>query len=193
MAADRRSYDMGGSGEATVKLIKLLAVGVSVFLVIVCKFSLTVEANGDAFEIYRGHSGHYEVVVAVLPEIPAVGTVYFSVTPLVTGTLELVSDAHVDIIARHQNGEPAYRARALNSPISPRYYETKILIEEAGEWTLSLTVNSDRLGRADFEIPFNVRAQSIGAGGAGGFVFLGVFLVLAGGTMYIWRSSRRRK
>ncbi len=84
-------------------------------------------------------------------------------------------------------------ADVLHSPASPRYYETNLLIEEAGEWTLSLTVTSDRLGRADFEVPVTVEAQAIGAGSAGTFVFLVVLLVLAGGSAYVWRTARRRQ
>jgi hypothetical protein len=173
-------------------VVKLLILAGAPLLAIVFH-SPTAAANGDAFEIFRGREGSYEVVVAVLPEAPAVGTVHFSITPLDAGTLELVADAQVVIVATHESGEPAYQARALNSPASPRYYETNLLIEEAGEWTLSLTVTSDRLGRADFQVPLTVQKLSIGSGVAGGFVFLVVLFVLAGGSAYLWRSARGRR
>ena len=42
--------------------------------------SSTVEAHGE--EVLRERAGSYEVVVAILPERPAIGTVHFSITPL---------------------------------------------------------------------------------------------------------------
>jgi hypothetical protein len=173
-------------------VVKLLIM-VGAPLLAMVSFFPPVAANGDAVEIFRGREGNYEIVVAVLPEVPAVGTVHFSITLLEAATSEFVTDAQVVIVARHESGEPAYRARALSSPASPRYYETNILIEAAGKWVLSLTVSSDRLGRADFEAPLTVEAVSIASGASGGFVFLGVLLVLAGGSAYLWRTARRRR
>ena len=184
---------MACRGTALVRDVVKLLIMVGAPLLAMVSFFPPVAANGDAVEIFRGREGHYEIVVAVLPEVPAVGTVHFSITLLEAATSEFVTDAQVVIVARHESGEPAYRARALSSPASPRYYETNILIEAAGKWVLSLTASSDRLGRADFEAPLTVEAVSIASGASGGFVFLVVLLVLAGGSAYLWRTARRRR
>ena len=175
-----------------VDFVKLLIVVGAPLLVVVSQL-LPVAANGEAVEVFRGRQGGYEVVVAIRPETPAVGTVHFSVTPLDADTSELVADAEVVIVARHESGDPAYILRALNSPSSPRYYETNILFEEPGEWTITLTVTSEGRGEADLELPLTVEAPSIEAGTAGAFVFLAVLLTLAGGSLYLWRTARRRQ
>ena len=42
-------------------------------------------------------------------------------------------------------------------------------------------------------MPLTVEAPSIGAGTAGAFVFLAVLLALASGSLYLWRTARRRQ
>ena len=147
--------------------------------------------NGDTVEIYRGRQGSYEIIVGILPGEPRLGTVHFSITPLDFATLLPVADAEIIIVAKDQQGMPIYQARALNTPEFPQYYDANITFESAGFWTMVVDVSEDELGEATVQIALAVEVQSIGAGKYGGLVFLIVFLVLIGGALYVWYSSRR--
>ena len=148
-------------------------------------------ANGEAVEIFRGREGPYEVIVAVLPEQPVVGTVHFSITPLNAATLLPVGDAKIVIVANNPRGEPTYQARALNTPDAPRYYEANITFESPGAWTLEIEVQSDDLGNVTITVPFDVGEQAIDPGSAGALVLLLVVMALVGGSLYVWYSARR--
>ncbi len=150
-------------------------------------------ADGDAVEIFRGRQVAYEVVVGVLPETPKVGIIHFFITPLEEATLAPVDDAEIIIVADDPSGRPAYQARALDLPDSPVLYEASIKFESAGSWLLRIIVRTDALGEATFTVPLEIAEQPITPGTAGGFVFLGVFVVLIGGAIYIWYSVRRRR
>ena len=103
--------------------------------------SSTVEAHGD--EIVRERAGPYEVVVAILPERPAIGTVHFSITPLDASDGQLVTQAKIWLTAHDEKGDPVYAARAVNLPATPRYYDTNVKFEEAGTWTIELTLEQE--------------------------------------------------
>ena len=150
-------------------------------------------ANGHAVEIFRGREGSYEIIVAILPEEPVVGTVHFSVTPLDAVTLLPVTDSEIVIVANDSGGEPTYQTRALNTPKSPQHYEANITFESAGRWTLEIEVKSDDLGEVTVTVPLNVGEQSITPGGSGAVVFLVLLAVLAGGAVYVWHSARRQR
>ena len=148
-------------------------------------------ANGGAAEIFRGRAGSYEIVVAILPEKPVVGTVHFSVTLRDIRTSEPVTDAEVDIVAHDPSGQPMYQARALNTPGSPQRYEANISFESPGTWTLAVAVQSERLGSGEVTVPLEVEERAIGPGQVGSVVWLVVVAVLVGGAVYVWHSSRR--
>ena len=159
------------------------------FLLYVLLSSSTVEAHGN--EVLREKAGPYEVVVAILPERPAIGTVHFSITPLDASDGQLVTQVKIWLTAYDEKGEPVYAARAVNLPATPHYYDTNVKFEEAGTWTIELTLEQESLGEASLSFPLEIEAPAIGAGAGGGFVFLGVFAVLIGGAVYLWMSARR--
>ena len=149
-------------------------------------------ANGDAVEIFRGEEGSYGIIVRILPKDPVVGIIHFSVTPLDAQSSLPVTDAIIVIVANNQLGEPSYQVRALNTPASAQDYEANITFESAGTWTLMVEVRSDSLGRAIFAVPVNLEEQPVGPGSVGAIVFLGVFMVLVGGGVYVYYSARRQ-
>ena len=150
-------------------------------------------ANGDAVEIARSRQGQYELVVGIQPETPRVGTIHFSFVPLDASTSLPVTNAVIVVVASTKSGRLAYESRAVNAPSAPQYYDANLTFEEAGEWTLSVSVRSPQLGQAKFEIPFVIQEDMSGPGTEGALVLLAVVFILAGGATYVWHSARRRR
>ena len=169
--------------------MKRIVITVSLLLYALLLSSSTVEAHGD--EVLRERTGAYEIVVAILPERPAVGTVHFSITPLDASNGQLVTQAKIWLTAHDEKGEPVYAARAVNLPATPHYYDTNVKFEAAGTWTIELTLEQESLGEASLSFPLEIEPAAIGAGSGGGFVFMGVFAALIGGAVYLWMSARR--
>lgn len=150
-----------------------------------------VMANGGSFEVFRGTDGPYEISVGVLPKDTAVGTVHFSVSVTDIQRSVTVADAEVVLVASDESGEPIYQARAVNTPTSPLYYDANITFKSAGQWTIRVDVDSGELGPASVNVALDVTEPSLTPGIAGSILFLVVTLVLVGGGLYVWRSSKR--
>ena len=148
-------------------------------------------ANGGAMEIVRKMAGPYEVVVAIQPERPVVGSVHFSITPIDPSTQQVVPNAEIILVANDERGRPTYQSRALSLPHAPRFYDANILFESTGTWTMEVSIRSESLGDAMLTFPLEVEQQSLVPGPAGSAVFLVVFAVLMGGATYVWYSARR--
>lgn len=148
-------------------------------------------ANGGSFEVFRGTDGPYEISVGVLPMDTAVGTVHFSVSVADLQRSVPVADAEVVLVASDESGEPIYQARAVNTPISPLYYDANITFRSAGQWTIRVDIDSGELGPASVNVVLDVTEPSLTPGIAGSILFLSVTLVLVGGGLYVWRSSKR--
>jgi len=146
-----------------------------------------------AVEILREVDGQFEVVVAALPEKPRVGTVHFSVTPLEAATGAVVSNANVTLTVRRGPDQRPIVARAVNTPAAPQYYDANITFTTAGDWSVTVEVQSDELGEATVEMPLRVDDQRITPNSGGGYVLLGVVILLAGGAVHLWLSSRRAR
>ena len=149
------------------------------------------DAHGNVVEIVRERAGPYEVVVAILPERPAVGTVHFSITPLNASNGELVTEAKIVLVASDTAGEPVYQSRAVNLPHTPHFYDANIKFESPGTWTIEISLENESVGDARLSFLLEVEEQAIVPGGAGAVVFLAVFGVLIGGGIYVWRSAKR--
>lgn len=152
-----------------------------------------VEAHGGGTEIYRASSGPYIMVVSVHPEQPKVGAIHLTITPLKQSNSEPILDAEVGIVAYSPDGDRSLRVRALNTPIERRYYDANLTVMAAGTWRVIIDVNSDLLGRMTFNVPFDVAEQSIYPNFAGTFVWLVIIAAIAGGGMYLWYSSSRKR
>ena len=148
-------------------------------------------AHGNVLEIVRERAGPYEVVVAILPERPAVGKVHFSITPMDASSGVLVTDADVVLVANNATGEPIYQSRAVNLPHTPHFYDANIKFESPGTWTMVISLENESVGDARLSFSLEIEEQAIIPARAGAVVFLGVFAVLVGGAVYVWQSARR--
>ena len=146
-----------------------------------------------AVEIFREVDGQFEIVVAALPEKPNVGTVHFSVTPLEAATGAVVSDANVTLTVRRGPDRRPIVARAVNTPAARQYYDANIKFSAAGDWSMTAEVRSDELGEATVEMPLIIDPQRIPPNSAGGYVLLGIVILLVGGAVHLWLSSRRAR
>ncbi len=146
-----------------------------------------------AVEIFREVDGQFEIVVAALPENPKVGIVHFSVTPLEAATGAVVSDANVTLTVRRGPDRRPILARAVNTPAAPQYYDANITFATAGDWSMTVEVRSDELGEANVVWPLRVDEQRITPNSAGGYVLLGIVILLVGGSVHLWLSSRRAR
>ena len=151
----------------------------------------SVSANGDSVEVFRGTEGSYDLTVGAQPARVVVGTVHLTVTPRDAETLRPVNGATIEIVANDPDDRPAYQTRAVNSPAFPQYYDANLTIGYSGTWTLVVTVRSDELGEATFAVPLEVQERRIGTGLAGTLVWVGILLVLSGGGLWVWHSTRR--
>ena len=184
-ASDSRRRQLAPLGLALITTVVVLLMGLIP--------SGNAQANGDTSEFFRGREGQYEIILSILPELPQVGTVHFSITPLDASTSQPVTEAVVTIVANNPKGEPAFRARALNTPATPSYYDANITFNRLGAWTLTLRVESESLGVATITIPFEVAEQGVIPNRAGGIVFLVLFVVIISGGIYVWYSATRRR
>ena len=170
-------------------LLPVLVASTAAFLPAMAGLS---HANGDAVEIFRAQEGAYELVVGVQPSTPVVGRTHLTLTLLNVSTSLPVVHAEIKIVAQKPDGEPAYEVRAVNLPLSIKYYDANITFESPGDWTLMVSVHHDTLGRVTFAVPFHVGEQAVGASLAGTIVWLAVLGTLAGGSVYVWYRARRR-
>lgn len=150
-------------------------------------------AHGDGTEIYRQLGGNYELRVSALPNRPVVGIVHITISPLDAESGRLVPDAQINIVAYDELGNPQYRARAVNTPAAPKYYDANFTIESEGNWILVVETQSDDLGFATFNVPIFVGPQTYTPGLGGIIIWLLVVMAFAGGVTYIWHSSNRAR
>lgn len=143
-------------------------------------------------------AGDFEVGVRWLPPAPQVGIVNIAVNPTVAATGEPVTDARVLIVAERSlvvNGEsvmePDFEVVAVNNPESPAVYRANMKFEEAGNWVLHIQIDSPTTGQAEFRAPIVTLPPPIEPGLEGGWVFLGIVIVLLAGSAYLVISSRR--
>ena len=148
-------------------------------------FSANALADGKGVEIFRAREGAYEIIVGVQPEVPVVGTVHITVTPVDLETSLPVVHAEIVIVAHDPEGVPAYQARAVNLPLAVQYYDANITFESPGDWTLIVDVRHDTLGSAEVSVPLHVGERPFPPGLAGTIVWVAVVLVLAGGAAYL--------
>ncbi len=173
---------------------------ISAFTVVLCLLLATLTAavvwaqSDESFDpLFRRQAGDYEVAVRWLPPAPQVGYVNIALKPTIAATGESVADARILVVAEEAVEEPVFEVVAVNSPDSPTVYRANMKFEEAGNWILHIQVDSPTSGRADFRAPIVVLPAPIEPGLEGGWVFLGIVIVLVGGSIYLFMSSRRAR
>ena len=167
-----------------------LMIGVMILLFV---GSDSISAQSDTVEIFRGKEGPYEAIVGIVPNPPMVGTVHIAVTLVDAETSLPATKASVTIIADNDRGQPTFQVRALNAPSSPETYRGNITFDRAGEWSLRIRVESEGLERATLRVPLLLQGEALTSGMAGTLLWVLVVLVLFGGGLYVWYSSRRHR
>ena len=142
-------------------------------------------------QLFSTQAGPFDIVVSLVPPAPQVGFVNVALKPSLTTTGEAVTDARVLLVAEEEPGSPVFEVVAVNTPDIPRVYRANMKFEEAGNWVLHVQLDSPSHGRADFRAPIVVLPTPIEPGAEGGWVFLGVFIVLLAGALYAVRSIRK--
>ena len=177
---------------------------ISVFAVVMCLLlagiTTVVRAQSDeSFDpLFVRSVGNFDVGVRWLPPAPQVGIVNIAVKPTIAATGETVKDARILLVAERSlvvNGEnviePDFEVVAVNNPEEPTVYRANMKFEEAGNWVLHIQIDSPTAGQADFRAPIVTLPPPIEPGMEGGWVFLGIFIVLLAGSAYLIFSSRR--
>ena len=158
------------------------------------------QSDEDFDPLFVRPAGDFEVAVRWLPPAPQVGFVNVALKPTLAATGESVTDARILIVAERSlviNGEsvtePDFEVVAVNNPESPTVYRANMKFEEAGNWILHIQIDSPTAGQTDFRAPIVTLPPPIEPGMEGGWVFLGIFIVLLAGSAYLVISSRRAR
>jgi len=104
-------------------------------------------------------------------------------------TAQPVTDARVLIKAVSAEGGQQGIAIALNTPANPGTYTARVELDAPGVWRMSVDI-SNQQGHIEIEAPSQVvpipRKST-----AGGLVFVGAFVFIALGALYVTWSVRR--
>ena len=138
---------------------------------------------------YKTEAGPYILNIQEDPSHLSLGTVDYTI--IVSNVLDhsAVSDARVLIWGTHATNGHRGWANALNNPLTPAKYTARVQLEGPGVWEMSIDVMSP-LGRVAIQVP----SQTIPRprlSQSGSLVFIGVFVVLIGATVYATFSIRR--
>ena len=155
-------------------------------------FSLTplgVAAQDERPVIVHYLAGPYEVGVLTQRSKLALGQALFTVFVREAQGGAPVGDAKVLIRTRHNVEGTEGWSFAFNTPNTPEAYRAQITLDAPGIWDAMVEIQGP-LGTGltavgSLHVP-NPRTYS-----AGSFVFVGVFLVLFVGALYLWRTSTR--
>ena len=183
------------------RLFRISSIAVALCLLLAGLTSVARAQSDESFDpLFVRTAGDFEVAVRWLPPAPQVGIVNVALKPTLAATGEPVTDARVLIVAERSlvvNGEsvrePDFEVVAVNNPESPTVYRANMKFEEAGNWILHIQIDSPTAGQADFRAPIVTLPPPIEPGMEGGWVFLGIFIVLLAGSAYLIFSSRRAR
>ncbi len=147
-----------------------------------------VSANGVHVEgvPFSARAGPYNIMVFV---IPRVGNLHMTIYVSPLSSADPVSDAVVQVSGRGPQSAsqivgPVPAVRSLTA-----WYDASLLIEEAGAWVFTLTVESS-LGEATMDIPVEVQESgSINWGVIGAVAF---FLAMAAWLAFVRRRREGR-
>lgn len=185
-----------------IRIFRIFGLAVALCLLLAALTQSTALAQSDEnFDpLFRREVGNFHVAVRWLPPAPQVGFVNIALKPTLAATGESVTDARVLIVAERSlviNGEsvvePDFEVVAVNNPESPTVYRANMKFEEAGNWVLHIQIDSPTSGQADFRAPIVTLPPPIEPGLEGGWVFLGIVIVLLAGSGYLIISSRRAR
>lgn len=172
--------------------IKLWRMLVALALVALVPWGVVeAQERDEPVEVLDAIQGNYHVSVRVLPSVPAVGPVNFTVIPTAFMGGEAIRDAEITLVAHDADGVPTYQARVLNSPSARQEYVGNIAFESAGVWSIHVEMTTEESGTEVFVARLSVAPAAVGSSPAGGVVMLFVLVALMLGGGFVWLSSRR--
>ena len=147
-----------------------------------------VDANGahvGAWEVFSGPAGPYDISVVTTPRV---GNLHITIFVSPVGSAAPVSDAMVHVSGRGprsaQSVDPTLSVLSLTG-----WYGVDLLVEEAGGWVFTVTVESP-LGEAVVDIPIEVEERGNVNWGVLGAV---AFLVVVAAWLALERRWRKTK
>ena len=145
----------------------------------------------EPIEIFDATQGNYRLAVNVLPRVPAVGPINFTVFPTSAKDGTPIRDAKITLVAHDAEGVPTYQVKALNTPSDQEEYVGNIVIKLAGAWSIHIEVVTEELGTEVFVAPISVAPAAVGSTPEAGLMMLLVMVAFVLGGGFLWLSSRR--
>ena len=147
------------------------------------------EVNG--VQRFRQITGPYDIKVAIVQSGLSLGTTLIAIYVIEEATGQPVPDARVLLRTKHEDRDTEGRATAHNTPQEPERYDAQMTLDAPGSWLVTVEIAS-ALGNVALEVPpLNVEETRKISGGT--FVFVGIFLVIIAGAVYLWWSTQRRQ
>ena len=141
--------------------------------------------------LFNREVGPFNVGMSWVPPSPQVGIINIGVKPAMLSDGSPVTDARITLVAESEPDHPEFEVVAVNTPNDPEVYRANLKFEEAGNWVVQVKIDSPTVGQADFRSPLVILPAPIEPGVGGAWVFLGIFLVLTAGSVYIVMAIRR--
>ena len=168
--------------------IAMAVMGVLLVATLVVEPSTARAQENGALHFQTTASG-YDISVEESTSNLSVGLVKVVVTLRDAATDEVVDDARVIVRREHETSDEKGSAQAMNPPVSPERYQARFSLKSPGIWRIWVEVDG-RLGRVEVEV-LPVEIPVLRSYSTGSFVFIGVFVVIALGSTYLWWSARR--
>ena len=131
-------------------------------------------------------AGPYLLRVGVLPGDPTLGPLHVSILIQDAEGETAVDDAMVSIEATGPGA--ASRTEAVNSPQNPQLYEGNLYLDELGDWSLTLNIDSP-LGQGNHS--FAVRAQAESGFNLMYVIAAAAFVLVV--ASLVWSQLQRRR
>ena len=152
---------------------------------------LIVQPEENGVQRFRQIAGPYDIRVALVQSSLSLGTTLIAIYVVDEATGQPVPDARVLLRTKHEDGDAEGKATAHNTPQEPERYDAQMTLESPGSWRVTVEVDSG-LGTVAVEVPPLIVGETRKISG-GTFVFIGIFLVIIAGALYLWWSTQRRR
>ena len=167
------------------------ALAILAFVALVPLGLAEAQAREEPVEIFDATLDKYRLVVHVLPRVPAVGPINFTVIPTSAKDGTPIRDAEITLVAHDAEGVPTYQVKALNTPSIQEEYVGNIVIKSAGAWSIHVEVATEELGSEVFVAQISVAPAAVGSTPEAGLMMLLVMVAFVLGGGFVWLSSKR--
>jgi len=147
-------------------------------------------AQEESGEPFKKTVGPYEIEIAASASTLSLGKAIFAITVLDAADGQPVPDARVVLRTKHVLDGAEGWGLAVQTTNTPGRFDAQMNLDTPGVWNVNVEVSSS-LGEVSVEGPPVTIPKARGLS-QGSFVFLGVFLILASGVLWVWWSARRQ-